>query len=234
MTYNKEKILSALNTNVLNINNDFHEGNNDDLLLAIGNNLFDGLYHHNHGVSKIALIPDNDDIDFVIKIPYTGSYNYNSGYYSGSKNQYYHRGYEDYYPFESGTYDERPWDYCAIEVQRYAEASLEGFADCLAETKLLGFINNYPIYIQEKCITLSSSVSTHTHSRGERLYTRTICNWGGLPCDWMTDFRLYFGENKLRKFIQFLKNRNWDDLRDENIGYIKNKPVLIDYSNFLE
>ena len=39
----------------------------------------------------------------------------------------------------------------------------------------------------------------------------------------------------LVNFINFIQEKNWDDdLRDENIGYINNRPVLIDYSGFLE
>ena len=234
MIYNAEKILSILSETSLNINNEFHEGKNDYLLLELRDKIFHGLYDYANGISKFVIIPIKDKYDYVIKIPYTGSYNFESGWYSGSRNQYYHRGYEDYWAFEGGTYEDRPWDYCAIEVQNYNVASLKGFSDCLAKTELIGFVRGYPIYVQEKCETLRSCSRSHSHSIEEISDFKYSHSWSNIPCDWLIDFKSYFGENKLNHFLQFLEDVNWNDLRDENIGYIKNRPVLIDYSDFLE
>lgn len=236
MTYNYQEILSGLEKTILDGTNDFHAKNNEDFLKSLGKKLFNGLYNYAYGATKFVIIPDDEKIDFVIKIPYTGSSDYEDGWYSGTNNQYYHPGYDDYYPFENGTYEERPWDYCAIEVQRYAEATLNGFADCLAKTKFLGFVNDYPIYIQEKCETLTSVHQNHKYSEKEKSYTESLCKWWTpISYDWLTDFRLFFGDHKLKNFINFLHDYEWDDdLRNENIGYINNRPVLIDYASFLE
>ena len=53
--------------------------------------------------------------------------------------------------------------------------------------------------------------------------------------DWLTDFRLKYGEEELIRFSNFIRDCGWDDdLRDDNIGYLSEKPVLIDYSGFME
>lgn len=234
MTYNAEEILSILNKTHLNINDEFHEGKNGTLLTELKDTIFHGLYDYANGVSKFVIIPVKDEYDYVIKIPYTGSYEFESGWYSGSRNQYYHKGFEDYWDFEGGTYEDRPWDYCAVEVQNYNIASSNGFSDCLAKTELIGFVREYPIYAQEKCQTLRSCSPYHTHSAEEVSNFISSYKWNNIPCDWLIDFKSYFGENKLNHFLQFLEDVNWNDLRDENIGYIKNRPVLIDYSDFLE
>lgn len=234
MTYNAEKILSVLDNTILDINNDFHEGKNEAFISNLGKNIFNGCYDYANGISKLVIIPAEEKYDYVIKIPYTGSCNFESGWYSGSRNQYYHRGYEDFYPFEAGTYDLRPWDYCAIEVEHYAIASSEGFSDCLAQTKFIGCVKDYPIYIQEKCETLRSCSCSHYHSEEEISNFISSHKWNNIPCDWLIDFKSYFGEIKLNNFLNFINNVGWHDLRDENIGYIKNRPVLIDYSDFLE
>ena len=62
---------------------------------------------------------------------------------------------------------------------------------------------------------------------------------GSLPIDdtkWLNTFIDCYGAYKLKQFLQFLENEDWDDdLSHNNIGYTKEgKPVLIDYSSYME
>ena len=229
MLYDREKLLKIFASAPLYDGEEFHEGKNDDLLYSIDNKILK--YSYYHGATKLAIIPKNKD--YVIKIPYTGSYEYQSGYYYHS---IYNRAREDYWEFEFGEDKNRPWDYCANEVIRYNIALENGFSKCFAKTELLGYINNYPIYIQERCITLRDSRNFHIHSKEENSKTSSCCNfYFEINMDWLTDFRLYYGEKTLINFIEFIRDNQWDDdLRSENIGYLNNRPVLIDYSGFLE
>lgn len=233
MTYNKENILKMLSMAPIYEGFEFHEGKNGDFFGSMDND-FCNHYDYAYGATKLVLIPLNEKDDYVIKIPYTGSYYHESGYYNSDTIYYPPR--TDYYDYIAADNDERSWDYCASEVKRYLLAEKEGFAECFAKTKLLGYVNNYPIYIQEKCITFSDCKNKHKHSEEERLKTSKCCNfYYGINKDWLTDFRLYYGEKFLLKFINFINNMQWDDdLRNENIGYIKNRPVLIDYAGFLD
>ena len=229
MTYNREELLKIFASAILYEGKKFHEGMNEDLLYSLDGNFYK--YDYNHGATKLVIIPKKED--FVIKIPYTGSYEYYSGYYS---NSIYRQGREDYWEFVAGENSFRPWDYCANEIIRYDKALENGFAKYFAKTELLGFIHNYPIYIQEKCVTLSSDRHFHRYSKEENLKTSNCYkNYYNISIDWLTDFRLKYGEEELINFINFIQDMRWDDdLRSENIGYINGKPVLIDYSGFLE
>ena len=231
MTYNREELLKMLSTAPLHEGSDFHEGYNSDFIKAMDDDFLD-YYNYAHGATKFVLIPVDTNTDYVIKIPYTGSFNHESGYYYHS---YYHYGREDYWDYTNGDDLERPWDYCANEVHRYKIANENYLSECFAETKLLGFVNNYPIYIQEKGI-IYSSCPTHSYSDKEIDKTSRCCNnYRGIDRNWLTDFRFYYGEEKLLKFTHFIHENRWDDdLRLENIGYIEDRPVLIDYSGFLE
>ena len=58
-----------------------------------------------------------------------------------------------------------------------------------------------------------------------------------IPLDWLADFELWYGQEELINFIDFLTHQQYwdDDLRDANIGYDDdNRPVIIDYSSFLD
>ena len=220
MTYNRKNLLNMLSNAPIYEGMDFHEGMNDYFIDRMDND-FSNNYNYNYGATKFVLIPVSLNKDFVIKIPYTGSYSLEEEYY---------------WEFYGGECEDRPWDYCAGEVQRYTIAAEKGFADCFAKTEFLGTINRYPIYIQEKCITFAATCYKHKHSLEERQKTSKCChNYSGIDENWLTDFRLYYGEAKLISFILFLKEYKWDDdLRNENIGYIGDRPVLIDYSGFFD
>lgn len=232
MTYNKEKILDMLSTAPLYEGIKFHEGKNDDFFNCMDDD-FSNYYDYAYGATKLALIPINNEEDYVIKIPYTGSYYYESGYYTSI---YYHPSKTEYRDFVEADDLNHPWDYCAAEAKRYLQAKQKGLAECFAKTELIGYVNNYPIYVQEKCITFSACGKKHSHTKEEKLKTSKCCNnYYGINGDWLTDFRLYYGEHILLKFINFIQNMNWDDdLRNDNIGYINNRPVLIDYAGFLD
>lgn len=232
MTYNKEKILEMLSMTPLYEGVKFHEGKNDEFFNSLEDDFYN-YYSYNYGATKLALIPMNDEDDYVIKIPYTGSYYHESGYFITNANYYPSK--TEYCEYIAADDQDFPWNYCASEVARYALAKQEGFSKCFAKTELLGYINNYPIYVQEKCITFSDSRKNHLHTEEEKLKTFKCCNYYGINRDWLTDFRLYYGEKFLFDFINFICNMEWDDdLRNDNIGYIKNRPVLIDYSGYLE
>ena len=232
MVYNKKELIEALECSILNEENDFDSSNNEDFMDSMGKDFCDCFYHE-YGASKLALIPIDDNEDYVIKIPYTGSRDRESGYYDSEN--YYHHGYNFYYEYTCAECEDRVWDYCGGEAQRYLIAEEEGLGMCFAKTEFLGFANGYPIYIQERCKTFSQN-NSKKHSKEEKITTSKLCgNYYNINSDWLTDFRLYYGNDILIHFVHFIKTMGWDDdLRNDNIGYIGNRPVLIDYSGFLE
>ena len=215
MTYNKETIFNLLKD--LPLDGDFYEEKNDLFIEYIKDT-----FYYDNGASKFVLIPKDPDADFVIKIPYNGSLHGDDFW-------------EEYCWAENDA--DRPWDYCATEVYRFFIAKEHGLAECFAETKFLDFINDYPIYIQERCVPLSTNLDRSKHSLKEKTKTLSLCGekLDFINLNWLTDFRLYYGEDIFVDFVNFVSENGWDDdLRSDNIGYINDRPVLIDYSGFWE
>ena len=234
MVYTKENLLNILQIAPLYENMIFHEGKNYDFMATMGED-FCKSFSYEHGASKFVLIPIEKS-DFVIKIPYTGYYWENEDEDDSNSENYYQIGTEEYEEYYGANEGERPWDYCATEALRYKIAKENGFEQYFAKTELLGYVNNYPIYIQERCIPLSNCRKDHRYSKKERSITSDLCGkYYNINEDWLTDFRLYYGNEKLIEFIHFIENNEWDDdLRSENIGYKNGRPILIDYSGFFE
>lgn len=226
--------LKILKKSFLRKGMDFYEDMNLDFFDSMGEDI--DIFNYACGASKLVLIPLDPSEKYVIKIPYTGyyygSYNYEKTEKTGSFFHYNHR----YDKYEAGEVKQLPWDYCATEVKRYRLAREKGFEKFFARTFFYTTINGYPIYLQEKCNVLSKNRKDHTFSKEERRRTSSIEMADiAINIDWLTAFRLQYGEQKLIEFSDFIKTLNWDDdLRDENVGYLNNKPVLIDYSGFME
>lgn len=222
MTYNREQILSLFNS--IDIFSDFSEDNADYFYQELDEKIKAEFQDYAYGASKFVLIPNNHD--FVIKIPFKGTY------YCTSEEDWDEDGFERFIYADA----DNGWDYCEAEVRRYEFAKEKGFNHFLAKTELLGYINNYPIYIQEKCVIFSQDDSFSCHSKEEK--SKTIATlekkdvW--INIDWLTDVRLYYGEDAFWFFINFIRDEEWDDLREDNIGYIGSQPVLVDYSGYYE
>ena len=235
MHYNKEALLSLLEGFPFKDGDSFHEGYNDVIVNFIGTRFND--FSYDYGASKFVIIPKNTD--YVIKIPYNCGYYYYSGSSSYGET-------EDYVDFINAEGTENGWDYCNVEVERFSLAKKEKLDKCLAETKLLGYVNDYPIYVQEKCITLLDLKNKgvinpfNSKAKSKEEKSRTLQVSGSinyhLDLEWLTSFRLYYGEHTLITFLNFLKKEKWDDLSSYNIGYLlsDNRPVLIDYSSYNE
>ena len=220
MTYDKEEILNDLTEAFENVVS-FSSIDCDSVYDIIERRVGRQKYTYDYGATKFVLIPLDKKKDYVIKIPFTGEWD----------------EFEDEYTEFCNSNDrERPWDYCGGEAWRYKIASEFGLEDYFAETKLIGFINEYPIYVQERCVTFWESTG-RVYSDQEKQTTRNILAGFSerISVEWSTDFRLYFGANALVDFIDFLAENAWDDdLRYHNIGYIGDRPVLIDYSGYYE
>ena len=91
--------------------------------------------------------------------------------------------------------------------------------------------NDY--YYDEESDHYSEDESKYTdeqrNSTKEKCKENKISNFNNL---WLTDFIQYYGADMFVKFSQFIRNNNINDLHDGNIGYIGNRPVLIDYSGW--
>lgn len=177
-----------------------------------------GEWRCTYGATKLVIIMEKED--FVFKIPF------NSEWDSWNRD----------YTFFCGAPATSTWDYCEAEEERYDFAEEYGFSEYLAKTNIVySTKNGIRIYIQPKCFVHSKHKTTSKRNR------RVFSKWfkHGLPIDdtqWLNTFIDYYGAYRLKQFLTFLLNEEWDDdLGSRNIGYtIEGKPVLIDYSSYME
>ena len=204
------------------------------------------------GASKLVLI--FKDLDFVIKIPFTGysemsEYDHCEDCEEKSESHcancpYHYNCYGDeeneYYDFEFASRDatfERKWDYCETEAWLYQKAKDNGLEICFAETALLGFVDGHPIYYQAKAQIYSDYYTStrKSHTKEEKLNTEEACRRIEGWCfnvDWLTDFLFAFGDEMFQSFMAFIKTYGIKDLHSGNVGYVDEMPVLVDYSGY--
>ena len=186
-----------------------------------------------HGSSKLVLFLK--DANFVVKIPFTG-YMIDCEYSDYCDN---------YYDFEGAEVDNSGeyWDYCWTEVAVYQKALAAGVEKYLLETKKIGEINGYPIYVQEKCVGLfDSSVKVPTNK--EKIASRNNLEDNNIYAEVLSSVFCFYcyldiinGEDTYESFGRFnnFAEEYLSDIHNGNIGFnVCGKPVILDYSGFHE
>lgn len=192
----------------------------------------------NMGASKLVILPFGED--FVIKIPFNGKYyddgiDYETGEVLSEDGWEYFTSYE--YDSENMEFD---GNYCAREAAISEMAEIEDLDECFAITKCIGKCGGYFIYKQTKATIILDDIleeKSDSLSLEERKSIRNKCdNIGvyGFNVCWLKDFLEFFGEEILKQLYNFIDTYNINDLHTGNVGYIGNRPVLIDYSGYFE
>lgn len=183
----------------------------DDFIYAYGKNV-----SNNYGATKGVLI--FDDLDFVIKIPF-------SGYYIDN----------DYIGF---TGSEFGWNYCEDEIKYFNLAKEQNVEQFFVQTSYLTSIDGYPIYIQNYIPEIGLRCSDYAIKTSEESKTkvRSICEEKNLTLpmnvQWLGRALEYYGEEALVKLLIFIKNLHLDDFHSDNIGFIGKRPIILDYAGF--
>lgn len=202
-------------------------------------------YDYHYGATKIVFIlPDKN---FVIKIPFSGCYvdkEIETKTEKGAKYKWI-SSYSKFTGAQSPMMTEGDeWDYCQVECDIYALAKEEAVEDFFAKTECIGFIHDYPIYVQEIAKIYKDIYPSRETEETEyrKKYTEedyekidSLCynhNYNYFNMYWLCDAFKYYGEIKGEEFLQFIKNVRVEDLHKANIGYIGDRPVIIDYSGF--
>ena len=177
-------------------------------------------YQYDTGATKGVLL--FKDLGFVIKIPFCRN--------SDTYDEYYECC--DYF---TGADADNGWDYCEAEAYKYNRAELEGLNECFAKCEKIAEIDGYPIYIQEYAEIYRFMEDKTPHNEEETSQVSSICNSKGFyifNLDWLSDVFYYFGEKVFYKLLDFIDLVGINDLHDKNIGYIGDRPVLVDYSSY--
>ena len=176
------------------------------------------------GATKGVLI--FEQLGFVIKIPFCRN----------TEDCYYNSAYGEYECcYFTGADTDNGWDYCEAEADKYERAEAEGLAQCFAKTKKIGDIDGYPIYMQELADIYKSIDYQSSHTEEDSRQVSSICNSNNFymfNLEWLSDAFHYYGEKVFHKLLEFIRTVGINDLHDGNIGYIGNRPVLVDYSSF--
>lgn len=181
-----------------------------------------------NGVSKIVISYDNIP-NYVIKIPFKGHYND----YSDETEYFTDASYEK--PYENIN----NWDYCETEARCYDHAKkYYHLEDMFAKTEYLGEIEDTPIYISEKIITLMSDTrvknsNKHTEKIAKTLRSKYEIDYSFCEGDGLSAFINCYGEKRAEDLVAFLEEYAISDLHEGNIGYdVYGNVKIIDYSNW--
>lgn len=234
----------------------FNNCNFDEL----SENNYGGIIHHMEipsefgemfcasGVSKLAIWFENVK-DYVIKIPFQGQeegYNYysvwNSKVNSDGQRIYtrYYRRYEGeglarFFGAENSI---NFWDYCRREMETYSNAEMEGVEEFFAETYLIGYVKDYPIYAQERADSIGyEGIKDIEYTDEEEKRAKEISSMSGRnPLSMSATIAAikHYGEKKIAKFFEFVNNYYINDLHSGNFGLMNGRFVIIDYSGFNE
>lgn len=179
------------------------------------------------GVSKVAIIPKEKN--YVIKIPYYGKYRKSNGI----------KCFDSYFSSIS-----KSSDYCKSEEIIYNKAKANGLDTFFAEIEQIGKIKSIPIYVQRKAVIFEDvyypedDEEENLNEREVSIFKTITTKYSDLvedeylPISWMKDFIFSYGELAFDKLYNFLSDNNIQDLHSENIGYICERPVLVDFSGF--
>lgn len=190
-----------------------------------------------NGVSKVVFIFPG--CDFVIKIPFMGE-SEEQEEYDEDYDEYYGTGEYIFYPFEGADDLESGDDYCLVEELRYnkaleADNGVGEIAQLFAHTQFVDFVNGYPIYRQPLCSIFADVKRYKIYSHEKTSSTNDACEQIDCHCfnaEWLSDVIDYYGQDIFQKFMNFLREEDITDLHSANIGYIGDRPVLVDYSSF--
>lgn len=186
---------------------------------------------YEYGATKgVLFFPDTD---FVIKIPFLG-YDEEEQVYDEEDDCYYSTENTFFTPFRYAEDGDAGEDYCKAEVLRYKRAKDEKLDDFFVETKLAGYVNSHPIYMQPICDIFSRQDITSISDEENEIINliKEKNDFWIFNKRWMLDVLDIYGEDDLVKLCIFLREEHANDLHEDNIGYYKERPVLIDYAGF--
>lgn len=221
-------ILTAINDFVFNN----YCGDEDDDFIANYRTSILPVDDWDSGASKFVLLPR--DKNYVIKIPYSGSWYHPDDEWDDEIGEWVEQ--EDFFEEFEGVSGEDTWDYCAREEYLYKIAQEYGVEKYFLQTQRIGYVNDHPIYIQERADEIGYGKGEKTYSDEERDSTREELKKRGLSGHlniyWSMEFLANYGYDEYAKLVKFIEDEYITDLHSGNIGYKDGKPVLVDYCGF--
>lgn len=198
------------------------------------------------GASQICFFCN--DLNYVVKIPiYYGEETYTDD--DGEEKS-------ELYKYCGALDNNNGSNYCEEAFIRYQQACEYDVNEFFAEIEKVGNWGETPVYVQEKCELFSKrydeseelfpeTKSTHGLTRKEKREIKRLGIRKSQVIEYCTHnkikvFNWFFqeqlikqaGASRFLKLMDFIDKFSIDDLHSDNIGYINQKCVLIDYASF--
>lgn len=140
--------------------------------------------------------------------------------------------------------DRRGYQECKTEAKIYRIAKKHRVEKAFLETRAIG-ITHYDVtlYIQPKISTSIENMSDEDGMKWEkrtrnmnRHFVRQVQYSFYTPPDsiWVKAAILYYGKKFMLELEKLTKQCFINDLHDGNLGFVKNRPVILDYSGYHE
>lgn len=168
------------------------------------------------GASRATLI--SRDKDFIIKIPFNQSYLEDKMFCKANSNHLNN-------PLLSN------WDYCHNEIcyYNYTKEKKNNINSFFLPIKVIGCVNGYPIYKQPYATFYKEMEKFDEKINFPDSYYALIEDKG-----WIGYLIKNYKGSIIKSFFDTLKELKINDLDENNIGFYKNNPVLIDYAGYFE
>lgn len=213
----KENILNILSNCIFDdkVCSDTFEQN------ILANLPIDFCYDYDDGATKLVIIPQG--AEYVIKIPFTGYYDSDGCYKNFNK---------------ANKLANFSWNYCTTECILYHQAKLRAVEKAFAKQRVIGTVENHPIYIQERVDVFDDVSSFGSEEEKAKIanycHKHQICLLPDECVFWQRDAIEYYGLKQFNKIMNFIMEAEIDDLYRRNLGYVGNRPVILDWGGYLE
>ena len=197
----------------------------DDMLNQVGADDMD------YGASKIVFW-FSELKDYVVKIPILGRFD---------------EWEEDYVDYSNAINEDigvrgYPDNYCELEasIYNFAWQNYNNIAQCFAPTYYIGTTRNgIRLYVSEKVSktlnhTRTKSVSENSTKKAQMLIDTYGRHPGGLSEYAISVLYESYTEKIVHDLILFIYNFGIDDLHGNNLGFLQDRLVLIDYCGFYD
>ena len=190
----------------------------DDIFICLKNK---NNLEYRMGASKAVLVPK--ETDYVIKIPFMGCFEED-----WEKEEYVFSN------FEGAEDDENYWNYCLKEIHIYEKAEAANVEKVFLKTTYEGNINDFPIYSQPKVNTFVED--NYVKCSNEEIDSTKAKvrekNFNVFSPTWLFHAFNYYGDDYIFRLLSFIKEENIYDLHSGNLGWVGNRPVIVDYAGF--
>lgn len=135
------------------------------------------------------------------------------------------------------------------EVEIYQNAIQRGIEHLFPQTELLVEVEGIAFVIQEKVQFSVGNIPYYRQMKNRRTVQKTVSDniveifaegmaIKNLPCnryidrDWLAMCISLYGKRVCKELCRFVQEHKINDLHGSNIGYLNNKPVILDFCGF--